>query len=157
MNQLYSTLFGQKLSKQFLLKDAIKLLDEMNLINTGELAELAISKKSQVERCSKNYPKIDLVSGVQIKHGLTNPETKGNDGRMRAWISIKGQTSIILAVITERLTGKQYFFRLPRKAYQHCQANTIGIPFDQDGSPCLRNKWWRYQVSSFETLCEMAK
>jgi hypothetical protein len=157
MKQLCQTIFGQRLEKYYTLKDAIALLDSSNLIDIGELAEQAISKKSKVERCSKNYPEIDLVSGKQIKHARANPDCCKSNGNYSAWISIRNHISTILAVVTDRQTGREYYFALPYSAYRHVNANTIRIPFYADGRPYKKNKWWKYQISSFKKLCDLAK
>ena len=71
-NPLTQTLFGNELLTTMSLENAINLLLSKNLINVGELAEQAISKKSGVAMCSKNTANIDLVSGVQIKYSTVN-------------------------------------------------------------------------------------
>lgn len=158
MSQLYRTIFGSRLYQEFKLKDAILLLESKDLIDVGELAELAISKKSKIIRCSKNHPDIDLVSGKQIKHARTNPENPTYEGKnLVAYITTRNHKSTILTIVTERLTNKEYYFVFPYSSYSHVNANTIGIPFYSDGKPYLKNKWWQYQVESFEQLCEMAK
>ena len=157
MSQLYKTIFGRRLNKTMTLGEAISLLESKDLIAVGEVAELAVSMKSGVERCSKNYPGIDLVSDKQIKHARTNPENPVHGGKLRAYISVKNTTSTILAVVTERLTGKEYYFELPYSCYRHHNGSTIGIPFHANGTPVLTNKWWKYQVDSLDELCEMAK
>lgn len=151
---LFETVFGNHLQDKMTLEKAIHLLAEHDLINIGELAELAISKKSGVGLCEKNMPEIDLVSGKQIKHARTNPHA--NSGRLLAHISIKGSTAPILAVVTERKRNKQYFFHIPYQARAHLCGNAIAIPFDDMGYPGS-SQWWQYEVDSFEELCELAK
>lgn len=157
MSQLYSTIFGSDLDKSFKLSEAIKILEARNLINVGEVAEQAISIGSGVELCSKNTPEIDLVSGKQIKRGLTNPDTQWHKGTLQAFCSIRNHTSTILFVATERLTNKEYYFVFPYDAYKWQNGNTISIPFWLSGSPKRSNKWWAYEVKSFAELCELAK
>lgn len=137
------------------LSEAIELLKSMNLINIGELAELAISKKSGVKTCDRNTPEIDLVSGKQIKHATTNP-VKNRPNQRKAFISIAGTSAPILAVVTETITSRQYFLYIPFRAYSHLTGNTISVIFDKNGNPG-NSQWWRYQVESFEKLCELAK
>jgi hypothetical protein len=152
---LFKTLFGPKLKENYTLEQAIFLLQEKNLIAIGELAEQAISVKSGVDQCDKNCPEIDLVSGKQIKHAQTNPENNKNSC-LKAWVSIKGTTAPILAVVTERYTGKQYFFYFPYFSYKKHNGNAFSIPFDLSGRPNKNNKWWDYEVENFEKLCELA-
>jgi hypothetical protein len=151
---LFETIFGELLQKTMTLEKAIALLADQDLINIGELAEVAISKRSGVSLCEKNTPEVDLVSGVQIKHAQTNPYA--NSGRLLAHVSIKGTSAPILAVVTERKRNKQYFFSIPYSARAHLYGNTIAIPFDAAGNP-TDNQWWQYEVNSFDELCELAK
>lgn len=153
-NVLFESIYGRHLKDTMTLEQAINLLSTHNLINIGELAELAISKKSGVALCEKNAPEVDLVSGKQIKHAQTNPHS--NSGRLLAHISIKGTRAPILAVVTERKRNKQYFFHIPYHARAHLCGNSISIPFDDMGYPGS-SQWWEYEVDSFEELCELAK
>lgn len=153
-NILFETIFEKHLQDSMTLEKAICLLSEHKLIDIGQLAELAISKKSGVKLCEQNTPEIDLVSGVQIKHAQTNPHS--NSGRLLAHISIKGTRAPILAVVTERKRNKQYFFHIPYRARSHLCGNAISIPFDDMGYPGS-SQWWHYEVASFEKLCELAK
>jgi hypothetical protein len=155
MSALYSTIFGQTLDQKITLAQAIKILEDRNLINIGELAEQAISIGSNIALCSKNTPEIDLVSGKQIKHGRTNPGTQHTG--LKAFCSIRNHTSTILFVATETHTGKEYYFVFPYSSYYRYHGNTICIPFDWVGEPVRSNKWWAYEVESFEKLCEAAK
>lgn len=152
---LLETVFESDLKKMMTLEDAIILLKSMNLINVGELAEQAISKKSGVDMCDRNTPEIDLISGKQIKHATTNP-VRNRPNLRKAYISIAGTTAPILAVITETITNEQYFLYIPFSAYSHLTGNTIALGFDKDGEPG-RSQWWNYQVDSFEELCALAK
>jgi hypothetical protein len=151
---LFSAVFGDALSNRVTLSRAIEILDERNLINIGELAEQAISIKSNIALCSKNTPEIDLVSGKQIKHGRTNPCTQHTG--LKAFCSIKNHTSTILFVATETHTKKEYYFVFPYSSYKKYYGNTISVPFDWCGVPSRSNKWWSYEVESFEKLCESA-
>lgn len=151
---LVETVFGDYLNTTLTLGEAIRFLKNRNLIAIGELAELAISKKSGIEQCQKNCANIDLVSGVQIKHAQTNPNS--TSGKLIAYITIRGITAPILSVVTERKTNKQYFFHFPYSAYSGQFGNAFSVPFEQSGKPKRSNRWWDYEVESFEKLCELA-
>lgn len=155
-NILIETVFGKDLKKKMPLEDAIQLIISKNLFDIGELAEQAISKKSGIDQCDKNTPGIDLVSGKQIKHAQTNPDHV-NSYNLKAHITVRGITAPILAVVTERVTKQQYFFYVPYKAHKHLNGNTFCIPFETDGTPRRSNSWWKYEVDSFDKLCELAK
>jgi len=150
-NDLTKSLFGNKLDKTGTLAEHIQMLNEMNLLNIGELAELAISKKSGVKMCDANTPNIDLVSGKQIKHA----QTHFRQGVMIATIS-RRTTATMLIVITETKTQKQYFLNIPYAAHKHLNAQTISVYFDKNGKPG-QSQWWKYRVDSFKELCELAK
>jgi len=155
-NVLIQTIFDKRLTETKTLQEAIDVLFEMNLIDIGELAELAISKKSGIKQCSKNTPGIDLVSGKQIKHARTNPDDLGKVSSLKAYISIKGITAPILAVVTERVTKKQYFFYFPYKSFSMYYGNTFSICFKGNTGEPASGWAWDYEVDSFEKLCAMA-
>ena len=157
MSTMYKTIFGDALGSTVTLDQAIRILEGKGLINVGEVAEQAISIGSGIPLCSKNTPEIDLISGKQIKRGMTNPDTQFYKGALHAFCSIKGHTSTILFVATERSTKKDYYFVFPYSAYRWQNGNTISIPFTLGGFPKRSNKWWNYEVESFEKLCEAAK
>ena len=162
-NELTKTVFGKNLNRTYTLSEAITMLHKMDMFNIGELAERAISKKSKVPQCAKNTPDADLINGKEIKHAQTHPENPGN-GTMTAYITKRNKQSQILGVVTEQLTGKQYYFNIPFCAYNQTSANTLSIPFELDGTPRKEPKaakllpnWWDYEVKSFNELCKIAK
>jgi hypothetical protein len=158
-NVLLETVFGKKLKNTYTLEQAFEIFAEHDLIEVGELAEKAISKKSGVDQCDKNTPEIDLVTGVQIKHAQTNPNGNSiiSQNCLKAWFGIKNTSAPILLVVTERLTKQQYFFHIPYSSYKHVNANAISIPFELDGTPRRSNHWWRHEIDTWEQLCELAK
>jgi len=155
-NILLETVFGEDLKKTFTLEEAYEIFAKKNLIEVGELAEQAISKKSGVAQCEKNTPEIDLITGKQIKHAQTNPNGN-NINSLKAWFSVKNTSAPILLVVTERLTKKQYFFYIPYSSYAHVNANAISIPFELHGAPRRSNHWWKHEVTTWNELCNLAK
>ena len=153
-NVLTTAIFGKQLDAQMSLADAFELLDSQNLINIGELAELAISAISGVELCSKNTPDIDLITGKQIKH-VRVCKSPSSD-YYKAYISIN-TCSDILCVITNPVANDQYYLYIPYRAFKHYSANTISISFGRCGLDPRPSHWWHYEVSSFQELCELAK
>ena len=151
-NDLTRAVFGNNLNKTYTLSDVLSSLNKIDLLNIGELAELAISKKSGVKQCEKLTENIDLESGHQIKHARTHLRTSGY------WIATvsRNTTAPILLVVSETKTKKQYFFHIPYSAHRHLSGNTIGISFGQYGRPSS-GQWWRYEIKSFDELCEIAK
>jgi hypothetical protein len=151
-NELTRAVFGDNLDKTFTLSDVLSGLNNMDLLNIGELAELAISMRSGIEKCDKLTENIDLKSGYQIKHARTHLRPNGY------WIATvsRNTTAPILLVISETKTKKQYFFHIPYKAHRHLSGNTIGISFGAHGWPSS-SQWWAYEVKSFDELCKIAK
>ena len=163
-NELTLAVFGEnKLNETNTLSEHITLLNKLKLINIGELAEIAISKTSNIDRCAPCNEGYDLVNGVEIKHGQTHPESiRGNT--LKAWISIKNKTGNIYAVVTETLTAKQYFFRFPTRYYNGFNANAICVPFETNGRPRKFQKRnssnfnpWYYEIGSYRELCKLAR
>jgi len=152
-NALTQTLFGNKLLSTMTLEDAFNLLLSKNLINVGELAEQAISKKSGVAMCGRNTANIDLVSGVQVKYSTVKKPASSD--RYLAYISIN-TTAPILCVINNFVINRQYYLYIPYRAFGHLSGNCINISFGTDGYPGL-SQWWNYEVDTFEELCELAK
>jgi len=160
VNDLTLTLFGeQALNKRMSFKDTLTLLQELDLINVGELAEKAIAKKTgvrQTSRCQQGY---DLENGWEIKHGQSHPNKKGT--QRRAYIGgMENKTGTLRIVITERLTGQLYFFKVPFRAYKDYRSSSLNWNFDPDGTPqrvpraaTSRPCYWDFEVSSFDELC----
>ena len=151
-NELTQAVFGRMLDQKYTLSEVLTALDKLDLLNIGELAELAISKKSGVKKCGKMTENIDLESGHQIKHARTHLRPNGY------WIATvsRNTTAPILLVVSETKTKKQYFFHIPYKAHRHLSGNTIGISFGAHGWPSS-GQWWAYEITSFDELCEIAK
>ena len=160
VNDLTVTLFGREaLNKQMSFKDTLSLLQELDLINIGELAEKAIAKKTgskQMGKCQEGY---DLENGWEIKHGqahLNARETQRN-----AYIAgMQNKTGTLRVVITERLTGQLYFFKVPFDAYKDYRTSSLQWAFEVDGSPrkipkaaTSRPCYWDFKVDNFNELC----
>ena len=152
INDLTKTVFGGKLHRSYKLADVLKSLDQMGLLNNGELTEIAISQGSGVERCKKLTENIDLVTNKQIKHAKTYKRPSGQ------WIATisRNTTAPMLVVIDEQKTGKQYYLNIPPSAHRHLSGNTISVGFGSDGIPGS-SQWWAYEVKDFATLCKLAK
>lgn len=161
VNDLTVALFGRTgLNKSMPVKDVLTMLQDLDLLNVGELAEKAIAKKigvAQAERCNAGS---DLVNGWEIKHGQARKVNRG--ARRCAYVAgLKNKHGLLRVVITELLTGRLYFFKIPYSAYQYCVGSTIKFNFDLDGTPrrqqhhtSFRPNFWDYEVESFDNLCE---
>ena len=153
-NILVETVYKSRLKENMTLEQAFDILFKDDLINTGKLTELAVSKRSGIAMCTPCTPNIDLVSGKQIKYAtVTRPDSSDY---YTATVS-RNTTADILLVITNPIENyKQYFLYIPYGEHWHLSGNTISIPFGRDGLGGS-SKWWHFQVDSFDKLCEMAK
>lgn len=160
VNDLTVTLFGNEtLNKQMSFKDTLSLLQELDLINIGELAEKAIAKKTgskQMGKCQEGY---DLENGWEIKHGQAHLNTGGT--QRKAYIAgMRNKTGTLRVVITERLTGNLYFFKVPYHAYRDYSTSSLCWCFNVDGTPqrvpkaaTSRPCYWDFKVGNFNELC----
>jgi hypothetical protein len=153
-NVLTQTIFGQQLTQHMSLHDAIELLIGKNLINVGQLAEMAISKKANVAMCSPCTPNIDLVSGVQIKYATVMKPASSD--YYCAYISRNTTAPMCVIISNPMENNKQYFLYIPYSAHQHLTGSCINISFGRDGLDSS-SKWWHHQVDSFDALCQLAK
>jgi hypothetical protein len=160
VNDLTVTLFGhQALNSKMSFKDTLSLLQELDLINIGELAEKAVSKKTGVKQTGKCQQGYDLENGWEIKHGQAHLNAKGT--QRKAYIAgMENKTGTLRVVITERLTGNLYFFKVPYKAYKDYTTSSLCWAFDAEGQPqrtskraTTRPNYWDYEVASFDELC----
>jgi hypothetical protein len=160
VNDLTVTLFGhQALNSQMSFKDTLTLLQELDLIDIGELAEKAIAKKTGSQQMGKGNEGYDLENGWEIKHGQSHLNVNGT--QRKAYIAgMHNKTGTLRIVITERLTGKLYFFKVPYRAYKPYCRSSLAWAFDVDGTPqrvpkaaMSRPCYWDYEVSDFNELC----
>jgi hypothetical protein len=152
-NPVTRAVFGTQLDKKYKLKDVLKVLDDLDLVNQGELTEIAISKVSKVARCQRMTENIDLVTNKQIK--FAKARYRPSQDYLGASLS-RNTTAPILAVINEPVSDQQYYLHIPYSAHRHLSGCTININFDKDGTP-RPSKWWAYKVDSFDDLCKLAK
>jgi hypothetical protein len=160
VNDLTMALFGQELlNTQMSFKDTLALLQKLDLINVGELAEKAISKKIGIDQACKCQSSYDLINGWEIKHGQAHLSSKGTQ-RLAFVAGMKNKTSTLRVIITERLTGKLYYFKVPYEAYMKYTNSSLQWAFDTDGTPQRwfkrpnsRPCFWDYEVASFDALC----
>lgn len=161
VNDLTVTLFGRTgLNKSMPVKDVLAMLQDLDLLNVGELAEKAIAKKIGVAQAGRCTPGSDLVNGWEIKHGQARKVNRTT--RRRAYVAgLENKHETLRVVITELLTGKLYFFKIPYSAYRYCVGSSIHFDFNSQGMPCrhrqregVRPNFWDYEVESFDRLCE---
>lgn len=150
---LLDTVFGKQLDQRMTLKQACELLREQNLLNNGELTERAISKQSGVKLCDPMTPNIDTVTGKQIKYATVKKSAKSK--HYKAYIT-RNTDAPILCVINNPVQNEQYFLHIPYEAHWYLTGSCIALSFGTYGEPGA-SIWWKYEVDSFEDLCELAK
>ena len=159
VNELTLSVFGEEaLNKKYSLSTILSILNNANLINIGELAERAVANKAnttQVSRCNRGF---DLDNGWEIKHGQTNPKYNSNQ-RVAYIAGFKNKTTDLRTIITETLTGKLYFFKIPYSYYSIVRGQSIAFQFFSDGRPSRIRRdpscynAWDYEIESFKELC----
>jgi hypothetical protein len=149
MKTWISAVFDKKLDEKMTLRECIELLNKLDLINIGEMAEKAVSIKSNIPQCKKNSPDIDLVSGVQIKAARVTTASKGH---RVAYISIKKVKAPVLALIVDFDLNREYYYYFPYDSFKYLKGNTISLSVGNN-----KSQWNVYGISSFEKLCSFAK
>lgn len=121
------------------------------VIQVDALFEQAISVVGRLGRDSREGR--DFVDGSDAKKALTYKEVRNDRTTRRvAKISnIEGKEGLLRVIVGETLTGKTYYFRIPREAYEGLRS--IRIYWNEDGTP-KDGKWFDYQVNSFRALCK---
>jgi hypothetical protein len=63
-----------------------------------------------------------------------------------------GKIGKLRVQLYERNHSKFYYFIIPKVA--HSTVKYLEIPFDLLGNPKRKNRWWNYEVNSFEELAK---
>jgi hypothetical protein len=132
--------------------DAGVLLRKMvadGVIQMDALVEKAISVKGKLKRQSGEGR--DFVDGSDAKKALTQPLIEKYSHRRVATIrNIEGKHGALRIIVAETLTGKTYYFKVPKNKYKGLRC--IRIYFNADGTP-KDGKWFQYRCSTFKQLC----
>lgn len=132
--------------------DPLVLLRKMvsdGVIQMDALFEKAISVKGKLTRQSVEGR--DFVDGSDAKKALTQPLIEKYSHRRVATVTnIEGKHGALRVIVAETLTGKTYYFKIPKKAYKGIRC--IRIYFNADGSP-KDGKWFQYECRTFKQLC----
>ena len=122
--------------------------EELLYLNYEDLLEIAIASVNK---------KISIVLG-QGQDFCNNMDAKfsivrvSNYGR-RYSSSVKCKMKKgLYNVVYENNYNKFYFFVLPAGGMKE-----IDIPFTMDGRPKRSNKWWAYEVDTFEEMCHLVE
>lgn len=132
--------------------DPLVLLRKMvshGVVQMDALFEQAISTRGRLQRQSTEGR--DFVDGSDAKKALTQPMIEeGKTPRRVAQITnIEGKHGSLRIIVAETLTGKTYYFKVPKRAYQGLRS--IRIYFNEDGTP-KDGKWFQYRVNTFKEL-----
>ena len=144
----------------FTLQEAIDFLWKRDLINVGELAELALCKQGKLKKTSRNNKGFDFSDRsdskyVTVCHYLTR---KGNITSYATIGGIRNKIGTLRVMANEPKTGINYFFKIPYEVYEkYTRANdSLKIWFDKDGNPrnptrsSRRYNLWDYECSRKE-------
>ena len=134
--------------------DPIVLLRKMvndGVIQMDALFEKAISRVGKLERESTEGR--DFVDGSDAKKALTQwlIEPNKTTRRVAQITNIIGKHGALRIIVGETLTGKTYYFKVPKRAYEGLRS--IRIYFNEDGTP-KDGKWFAYRCNTFEELCK---
>jgi Mor family transcriptional regulator len=133
--------------------DPERLLRRMvqdGVIQIDALFEQAISVQGKLARQSVEGR--DFADGSDAKKALTQPlvEAGKTPRRVAPITNIEGKHGSLRIIVGETVTGKTYYFKVPKRAYRGLRS--IRIYFNENGTP-KDGKWFRYRVNTFEELC----
>ena len=132
--QLINFLFSAKIrSTVMTFNEAIELMWEKHLLQTGEIAERGLAKKSKgrLKQNSRNKKSSDFNDGSELKYATVQYES-ANCGRAQI-VGLSGKTGLLRVIVFEPLTKKNYFFRVPHKIYS--TVTGLKVYFDIVGNP----------------------
>jgi hypothetical protein len=112
------------------------------------LYEMAISRRGKLKRDStigRDYIDFSDAKSVSVR-------LRSNNKTYSACVKdLHAKQGAIRIICYERVLDIFYYFLVPTGAYPK---TSIEIPFDLDGRPSRKNKWWKYEVSTFTELCQ---
>lgn len=120
-----------------------KQQQELYYLNYEDLLELAIAAANKDLKIVLGAGK-DFDNGGDAKVSIVRLNCSGR--RYSANVKVKLK-KLAQSLIYEPINEKFYFFVLPSIHMQE-----IDIPFDFQGNPKTSNRWWNFEVSSFEHM-----
>jgi hypothetical protein len=159
--QLISMAFSNYYRKEvFTLEEALHFLGDRNLINVGELAEVAIQRKGKLKKNARNTKGSDFNDNSESKY-VTVSHYKTKQGSLASYASIAGlrnKIGTLRVMVYEPLTDVNYFFRIPHRVYAPYTDvdDSLKIWFDSNGDPRvptrsnIRYNLWDYECSQAE-------
>jgi len=130
--------------------DTIDHLLSMGVLQVSTAYEHALANLGDCEVVNENH--CDLSNGGEAKLTTTQFHREKVDAHVR---NITGKRGPLLVQVYEQFTDKFYYFSIPYAEYAGIKI--LEIPFTVNGDPKRNNKWYRYEVDSFEELATSLK
>jgi hypothetical protein len=159
--QLISMAFSNYYRKElFTLEEALHFLGDRDLINIGELAEVAIQRKGKLKKNARNTKGSDFIDKSDSKYvTVSHYKTKlGNISSCAVIGGLRNKIGTLRVMVYEPLTDVNYFFKIPYRVYSpYTNADdSLKIWFNNDGSPRepirsnIRYNLWDHECSQAE-------
>jgi hypothetical protein len=156
-NQLVNMVFPPYIRyEEMTLEEAITLLWNMDLMNKGELHEVALVAKSrnQLRKHTKNKKGSDFQDGSDAKYAEVGYYGSSAYATLGGF---KNKTGPLRVAVFEPKNNKNYFFTIPHEVYFPYTKNDDSLKFwfDKNGNPrdplkSGRVNLWNYKCSSAE-------
>lgn len=139
----------------FTLQEAIDFLWKRNLINVGEMAELALCKQGKLKQTNRNNKGFDFDDKSDSKYVTVTHYKIASYATIGG---IQNKIGTLRVIAHEPKTRTNYFFKIPYSVYKpYTQGNdSLKIYFDRDGNPRdprrsnARYNLWDYECSRQE-------
>tara|TARA_R110000803_G_C11799999_1_gene299283 strand:- start:51 stop:596 length:546 start_codon:yes stop_codon:yes gene_type:complete len=133
-----------------ILENNIKVFtkEELLFLNYEDILEIAIASVNKKIKIVLGTGQ-DFCNNMDAKFSIVRSNSRGRSYSANVKCKLKKG---LYNVVYENYHNKFYFFVLPADNIQE-----ISIPFTLDGHPNRSNKWWSYEVDTFEKMCLMAE
>lgn len=118
----------------FTLEEAIEFLWKRDLINVGELAEMALSKKGKLKKATKCNKGYDFDDKSDSKYVTVCHYSKGSYATIGG---IRHKIGTLRVMAYEPKTNTNYYFKVPYEVYKPYTTadDSLKIWFDGQGNP----------------------
>ena len=152
--QIFNMVFPTKQRTQLLtLTEAADIFWRMDLINKGELHELALVKKSKnnLKKHTKNKKGSDYTDNSDAKY----TEVKYYNSAYATLGGFKNKIGTLRVTVYDPKNNKNYFFLIPHKVYKPYAASSdsLKIWFDKNGNPRSPKRLGSYRVDLWNYEC----
>jgi hypothetical protein len=119
----------------------------LGIIQVSTAVEHAVAQQTNTRVISEDAR--DLSDGSDVKTCTARTHNRGRSYGAPV-TNIGGKTGSLRVQAYERMQDRFYLFLIPREAYRHIPpSSNIEIPFESDGTPRRRNRWWQHEVLSW--------